>query len=49
MEGNVLTTSFQLNVKGETMFGDDLVVSGLISVTAGGTSSKLCEYEYEYV
>ena len=45
VEGNILTTSFQLNVKGETNF--TLFVFGVIIARAGGNSSKLCEYKYE--
>ena len=39
-EGSGLDTMFQLNVKGTTEFGGDLVISGCITAPADGTVSK---------
>ena len=40
MEGELLSTMFQLNVKGMTTFGDELVINGMISATADGNTSE---------
>ena len=43
LEGDWLNTSFQLNVKGTTQFGDTVAVNGVngfITATADGTASK---------
>ena len=40
-EGRRLDISFQMNVKGLTQFGSDLVVLGIVSAAADGTASKL--------
>ena len=39
-EDQRLDTVFQLNVKGMTQFGDDLVVTGLITARADGTITQ---------
>ena len=39
-EGYRLDTMFRLNVKGMTLFGSALVVSGRITAAADGTASK---------
>ena len=39
-EDEQLDTIFQLDVKGETQFGDALVVSGTITSVPDGTASK---------
>ena len=39
VEGNILQTLFQLNVKGETL-SDRLNISGTITAVATGTASK---------
>ena len=40
MEGETLSTMFQLNVQGMTTFVDELVINGMISAIADGTASE---------